>query len=144
MKRGPKPTPLAALLAAGSRRGQERAGHEPIGDGQQPYMPRTLSMGARAHWRKIVRVMIPGVLCRDNAASLGRYCEFLAKWDQLIADPLGDFDATMKLADKLLRLEEHFGMTPASRGRINVAKAKIEPKKSAAGYSYFDHAPRIN
>ncbi len=116
-----------------------------------PKAPKTLSIEARKHWRRITKDLEAcGVLTNIDQDALAVYCELYAQWVEagnmirkkgmVIADPrYADrktesgkamvvpilspyFRASMKLSDQMKQMLVEFGMTPSSRTRVQVRK----------------------
>lgn len=122
---------------------------------RRPPPPKTLSDSAKKHWRIISKELEAcGVLTLVDKDALGIYCELYAQWVQasdmiqkkgiVIADPrYADkktkadkpivvpvlspyFKASLKLAEQMKQMLCEFGMTPASRTRIQSDKEASE------------------
>ena len=147
-RRGPQKTPTPILALAGSREAVTRSKTEPkfgFGVGQ---CPKWLCRAGKAEWRRLVpQLEKAGVLQVVDANSLARYVETWVQWrqaTQFIRDKgttyaLKDENGQTKylqqfpqvsiarnLAIQLTRLEDAFGMNPASRSRVEVVKPKDE------------------
>ena len=150
-KRGPAPTPTKILENRGSWRAKARKG-EPQPELGAPECPLWLGDDAKAIWEAVAKQLGPmGVLTKADENALARYCELWVRWKQAAAflrergevyaikedvpDGKGGTTERMKcmqqwpqvsivnkLGDQLHRLEQQFGMTPAARANIHVAK----------------------
>ena len=75
-----------------------------------------------------------GVMTTVDVPMLARYCGLSVQLDECQKQLAGGFDFkvanhVLKLADKLLAVERQFGMTPASRTGIIVAKPADDRSK---------------
>lgn len=155
-KRGPAPTPTKILEARGSWRSRKNS-REPKPDKGRPRCPQWLKGSAKAEWKKIVEMLDRmGILTKVDGNALARYCRLWQRWrdaEDFIAEhgdqyPVKDAKGNtvsfrlfpsarvaISLAVELRRLEQEFGLTPASRTRISeeatAAGASVsEPHKS--------------
>ncbi len=143
-RRGPAPTPTPVLKLRGSTLATKRREQlEAKGPAGVPDRPDWLDEQARQVWDQLVPLLeMMGVLTRVDGNALSRYCRIWTRWrkaEEFIDDkgemyPLKDDKGAVKcfmqwpqvaiahkLAQQLTRLEQEFGMTPASRTRIQVA-----------------------
>lgn len=133
-KRGPQKTPSAVLEKRGSWRSKARK-DEPIYDLAGDFsVPKELTAEGKKLWRKILPMVIgQGVLTQADIASFTRYCIYWQMWKRLIANPESSVAEIMKLETAILKLEQQFGLTPASRPNIkadNQVGDKDESKKN--------------
>ena len=152
-KRGPKKTPTAILQRRGSWRGDSRDG-EPAAEIGQPAMPSWVTDDAVAVWSQVCSHLSSlGVLATTDGNAIGRYCVLLVRWVSAVrflekygesypvTSRSGDSVTTVfrqfpqaatatKLATLLLRLEQEFGMTPASRANISVPHTEAPDDKA--------------
>ncbi len=139
--RGPPPTPTNILKMRGSWRASRNPG-EPKPDRARPRCPTWLDAYAKAAWKHLVpQLDRMGVLTRIDGNAMTRYCQLWSRWrkaEEFIRDHgdsylAKDSEGKVKglrsypqvrmanqLAEQLLRLESHFGMTPSARSRIEV------------------------
>ena len=152
-QRGPPPTPTRILEMRGSWRANSRPG-EPRPEPGAPRIPDWLDGAARRAWRQLVpKLEAAGVLTKLDGNALGRYCVLFARWrkaedflekhgeSHLVKDGAGQVRGlklypqaklAIHFAEQLLRLESHFGLTPASRARIEVSSdAAFDDAKSS-------------
>lgn len=156
MKRGPAPTPSAILDIRGSRKQRHEKG-EPKPDRGRPRCPAWLKGTAKSEWKKLVEMLDRmGILTKVDGNALSRYCRLWQRWrkaedfieehgDQYpVKDKKGNTVSfrifpsariATTLSAELRRLEQEFGLTPASRTRISEeatqAGASVsEPHKS--------------
>lgn len=146
-KRGPKPTPTAALARRGSWRAKERQGEpEPALAGTCPEPPKHLAAAARKVWRESAPAFwASGILTLADANAFERYCEAVVFWRRVnrqlakLEDVTKDDAATLKMADEMLRrAEAAFGANPADRVAL-----KMEPKSGDDAKEAFLERPRL-
>lgn len=136
--RGPAPTPTEILKARGSRRAQERAGEVQFERGR-PTCPAWLGKEAKAEWnRQVKQLAAAGILQKVDRALLAAWCEAWGEFagitcaigERLRQDPVlgysviisnGLMNAKNKAVERLLRLAQQFGFSPAARVRIRAA-----------------------
>ena len=149
-RRGPPPTPTPILKLRNSTLVTKRRElTEPKPRAGRPICPAWLDADAKAAWRQLVpELEVMGVLTRIDRNALARYCRTWARWRKAEAFidkhgemyPLKDeagqprcfqqwpqVAIANKLAQQLTRLEQEFGMTPASRTRIQLPVRPAEP-----------------
>lgn len=152
-RRGPAPTPTQELAARGSWRAKVNPA-EPAPETGEPARPAGLSKAAAKVWDELLPVLGPGVLTRDNGQTLARYCSDLvrywklAKWLEKdkkdghyeIFDLHGNkrfmrhpkLITFERIGRDLMRMEQEFGLTPASRTRVSAVGVKDANKKPVA------------
>lgn len=140
-KRGPRPTPTNVLKMRGSWRGDERK-NEPQAVIEIMSRPRHLKGREIAIWKYIVQALLEiRVITRLDRSAIARYCQLEAMFRDTMdfidkngtTYPIRDADGNvvsmrlfpqthlaLKLCDQIIKLESHFGLTPASRTRIEV------------------------
>lgn len=142
MNRGPVPTPTEILLARGSTVPRRSRTREPKPGNPLGSPPKRLNKQEKAIWREIaadLRDMHVGK--QPDRRVLERYCvEFCLWWKATefvkqygISYPLKDENGKVKCfmqwpqvaemhrrGATLLRIEQEFGLTPASRARLKV------------------------
>ena len=148
-QRGPARAPTATLKLRGSslvRKG--RGDREPQPAKELPRCPSWLDKSSRAAWRVLAPALHEcGILTKIDRNPLARYCRFWTRWRRAedwieengSAYPLKDADGKTRrimtfpqvaianaLALQLTRLEQEFGMTPASRSRLTLEQAELE------------------
>ena len=141
-RRGFLPKPVAIHMAEGTFR-PCRHGNTATAPSGRPSKPQRLKGAAAAYWRRVLdRLETIGVLATTDVEAIARYCETLAEYDaalidlakfgrlQLIKNDLGRVKCVMqspcvgivnKLRAELRRMEDEFGLTPASRASLHVA-----------------------
>jgi P27 family predicted phage terminase small subunit len=146
--RGPVPTPSAILNARGSWRGKKNK-TEPAPPVGAPPCPDWLSVPAAEVWQQMVAVMEPlGVLTSVDGSALARYCDAFVRWKKVAAFlaekgevyALKDAEGVVRcmmpfpqvaiyksLTGLLMKLEQEFGLTPASRSRVHVQGQEEKP-----------------
>lgn len=134
--RGPKPKPAALRIAQGN------PSNNPIPD--QPKVPRPVRLPkppdylgdvGKAKWREIGKLWLEmGVLTIGDFDALSNYCTLWEMYIQACEDFKicgidSDCERTInKVSPMLLRLQEQFGMTPASRNRVGTPGKKVDKK----------------
>lgn len=157
-KRGPAPTPTATLARRGSPKAKHRNNTEPQPATGIPSPPYALGEVEAQMWAKLCRDLNDiGVLTVIDGNALARYCTIWAAWRRVmnVITTVGDTYETLsregatiprkrpevemsqKYADQLLRLEQQFGLTPASRSSI-----EVKPKQRDKGRLKFFPASR--
>ncbi len=152
-RRGPPPTPTRVLRMRGSWRGN-RNPREPAPQGTAPRRPKWLDPDAAAAWTNLAPLLAGmGLLASADANALARYCTLWARWrkaEEFLRQhgethlvkggdggvrglaPYPQVRIAAMLAEQLLRLEQHFGMTPSARSRIETpshGEAEAEDKR---------------
>lgn len=148
-QRGPKPTPTQLLKLRGSWLAKTRH-REPQPPSELPPCPAWLDRASKELFRTLAKQLVEaGILTRLDRQALTRYCVLSLRWrkmEQFIqthgetceiyseADEHGQ-RALLKidlypqvrlastLATELLRIENHFGLTPSARTALQVEKA---------------------
>jgi P27 family predicted phage terminase small subunit len=151
------------LRLRGSWRADTREG-EPIPEPGVPPCPDWLDEDARVVWNEVApQLDRMGVLGHIDQRTLGRYCDTWGHWYRARdfikrhgdTYPLKDESGRTKylqqfpqvaiankLATQLTRLEQEFGMTPASRTRIQVNPAALPmTEREAELERFFTHEP---
>lgn len=138
--RGPAPKPTAVGMLSGSRRAKYRK-DEPTAFGK-PACPKWLDEREKKLWRELVRVLTTmRVLSKGDCQMLSRYCHLWYRWrdmEEFIKEKGGiSYDVTdqagnvihrrypeaseaRELATQLTRMEQEFGLSPASRARVQM------------------------
>ena len=150
MKTGRPRIPTALKLIRGTQRADRMNPNEPKPAVDIPPAPAHLSDEARAEWERITPELAAlGLLSRIDRASLAAYCEFWADFVQacamcatkegqdrkvikaatgtLIENPY--YTIKKRSAELMHKFATEFGLTPASRTRINAVAP--EPEKSS-------------
>lgn len=157
-RRGPAPTPTAVLKARGSWRGNINKS-EPKPPPGAPTKPDWLTKPASAAWDQLLAQLAPlGLATVIDGNALARYCDALVRWKQAAAalDEMGQTYCTeqgmelprpevgiyQKLAVLLGKIEAEFGLTPASRSRIQV-KLTDEGEAKRDGPAATEEAPPV-
>lgn len=140
MRRGPAPTPTDILALRGSKRANRP--NEPRPGKGDPGTPPQLSDKAAEVWPQLLeQIKGVGTLAVTDGFPLARYCELFVRWwkaaaflaergeTYVLKDDKGNVRCIMpfpqvsivnSLSNELRRLEAEFGLTPASRTRIQV------------------------
>lgn len=153
-RRGPPRKPTALKLLHGTYRVDRAPQNEPQPELVMPKPPKHLSPLAREEWALVSEELYGlGLLSRIDRAALAAYCEFWADWveasercsttedgrDRKVMQlPDGSikenpyYGIKKRAAELMYRFIIEFGMSPASRSRINVAN-KSENTSNHAG-----------
>lgn len=141
-KNGPARTPTKILALRGSWRAKERLETEP----QAPLLPVSarapawLTAEGKKIWRQALQRLSPaGIVTELDTVALARYCQTLARWikmEQFLQEHgevspvrtdqgrvtgqalLPQVGLYLRLSDQLCRMEQAFGLTPASRASL--------------------------
>ena len=139
--RGPAPTPTALLELRGSKELYNRKA-EPKPSAEKPVKPKWLTKDDAKVWRQVTDELARmGTLARSDGNAIGRYCSLVVEWATarafvnklgqsfIVRDSQGKVKEVrlypqvaviVKMNAALLALEREFGLTPASRARIQV------------------------
>lgn len=140
-RRGPAPKPTAIKRAAGNPGKRALNGAEPRFGAKAPPCPKHLTAEARKEWRRITRELVrtPGLLQTVDRAALAAYCQAWARWVEAEQTMQADGFKMIEMTDKgyahvnpwfqvstqalkqMKAFLAEFGLTPASRTRIQVA-----------------------
>lgn len=133
--RRPKPSALKALAGNPGKRAINR--NEPKPDGV-PDCPRHLDKEAKREWRRVsVELVTLGLLTSVNRAALAAYCAAYSRWASaklnvqkfgvVIKSPKSGFPIQNPYVgvantplDQMRKFAVEFGLTPASRSRLQV------------------------
>ena len=147
--RGPKPQPSAILAARGSWRANANP-NEAIPEAGMPSCPAEVKADADAlrNWRRIVpKLVAAGLATKLDGEVLGHYCVMRGLRDQAVKAArttrnaetrIGLVKHVLELTRACSRVEDQYGMTPATRARIVVpsnrskADGSEEPKADDA------------
>ena len=153
--RRPTPTKLLEQRGAFKINPNRRRDKEPAATGK-PKMPRHLDKAAKAEWKRITALLESmGVLSETDAPSIEQYCETYSEWrkakdnvaktGQAIVRSSANGAPTVTknpfiavkqaAAAQCYRYLVEFGMTPASRSRL-----QVEAKET--GTDWFEQALR--
>ena len=137
--KGKPKTPTAVLNKRGSWRGKARKAEPQYGEVTETWMPSGFGYHGKKIWKRLLPMLAEqGVLTDADIAGLERYC-FL--WDQwkLLTKPKRDEEGNlldvdinklMKLESGFSKLEQQFGLTPASRPNIKATKVESKEDKT--------------
>ena len=138
---GPAPKPTRMKLLEGTYRKDRAPANEPKPQSKIPPCPRHLSKEAKREWRRISKDLLTlGLLTVVDRAALAAYCQAWARWveaEEEMSKP--DFKLVRStdkgyehaspwvgVANNALKQMRaflvEFGLTPASRSRVTVAK----------------------
>jgi P27 family predicted phage terminase small subunit len=143
-QRGPKPTPTRILRARGSKLAKQRAGTEPALPCQIPPAPAWLDTTAKKEWKRLVKLLRDmGIITRIDRDLLAMLCMALSEYQTAVAE-IAKSGAVVegstgspvvspwvrirdKAVEKTLQLAPHFGLSAATRPRLQVASEPAEP-----------------
>ena len=127
-KRGPAKQPTAKLAKKGSWRAKVRKDEPVFGALTEIRMPSYLGYYGQKIWKRLLPMLAnQGVLTDVDIAGFERYCFLWQQWKTLAKEPEVDINKLMKLESGFSKLEQQFGLTPASRP--NIKAVKIESKE---------------
>jgi P27 family predicted phage terminase small subunit len=142
---GPPPKPTALKRLAGNPGGKRLNDREPEPRREMPRCPAWLVGEARREWRRMAKELYGlGLLTVVDRAALAAYCQCWARWvkaegelgadkvtltittdkGNVIQNPLVGIANTSM--DQMRRFLIEFGMTPASRSRVQAAPVERE------------------
>jgi P27 family predicted phage terminase small subunit len=149
---GPPRTPTNLKLLRGTFRQDRVTPHEPKPELAIPPVPDHLSAEAKLEWERVSQELHQlGLLSRIDRAALAAYCECWADWvkattkvhetGEVIKTAAGNvienpyYSIKKRAAELMHKFLTEFGMTPASRTRINADPApKEEPDSRWKGF----------
>ena len=152
--RGPQPTPTRVLEARGSRLAVGRDG-EPRVPVEAPTCPRELSDEAKAEWRRVVKQLkAAGLIATMDRGQLAAYCDawgdFIRAVRQIAALEkrykgkgferairAGLVAAKAKASDRLTRIADRFGFSPAARTRVKASDVVATDAKHGDKARFF-------
>ena len=135
-KRGPAKKPTAQLEKVGSWRAKVRKDEPVYGVLSEIRQPPGMGYHAKKIWNRLLPMLAnQGVLTDVDIAAFERYCFLWQAWKDLTkakTDEDGnhielDIHKIMKIETGFSKLEQQFGLTPASRP--NIKATKIENKE---------------
>jgi P27 family predicted phage terminase small subunit len=143
MRPGPAPKPTAFRIAEGNRSHRPLNKREPQPALGVPQCPKWLTAEAKREWKRITPELDNlGLLAHVDQAALAGYCQCFARWQEAekfieehgtvctMRDDKGNVKWTQpvpqvgiatKMMDRMHRFAAEFGLTPASRTRIQVS-----------------------
>jgi phage terminase small subunit len=130
-KRGPAKDPTARLEAKGSWRAKVRKDEPVYGELTETRMPSGLKYHGKKIWQRLLPLLEgQGVLTDADIAGLERYCFLWQTWKDLTKEKELDINKIMKIESGFSKLEQQFGLTPASRPNIKATKIESKEDKS--------------
>lgn len=151
MATGRRPLPTNVKLLRGN------PGKRPLNDSEPqpraviPTAPKHLDDEARREWRRMAKTLHElGLLTEVDRSALAAYCISWSRW-VLAEAKVREFGLVLKSPDKgwpvqspylpianrameqMVKLAGEFGMTPSSRSRLSVGKAKDAPVDEMEG-----------
>jgi len=136
--KGRKPRPTQIKILEGEKNKNRINRREPKPHPGRPTCPDHLSPAAKSEWKRIVpQLEEMGRLSKNDRTELALYCQAYARWKKAedVLNEKGELYKTQsgnvitspmlwvanKAMEQCHKFLVEFGMTPASRGRINVA-----------------------
>jgi len=148
--RRPKPTKILMFEGNPGKRPLNRNEPKPVTPRRAPPAPAILGKSGKAEWRRMCKVLLQmGLLSEADLTTLTAYCKSYEQWIEAVRDTetFGSVHVTSNgnmiqspyvgIANTALstmtRLAIEFGLTPASRTRVQVPGGG----KSTAGREYL-------
>jgi len=148
---GPPKTPTNLKLLRGTFRQDRVAPNEPKPEAVIPPVPSHLSDEAKVEWGRVSQELYQlGLLSRIDRAALATYCECWSDWvkatmkvhetGEVIKTAAGNvienpyYSIKKRAAELMHKFLTEFGMTPASRTRINAEPVPQEPSDRWKGF----------
>jgi P27 family predicted phage terminase small subunit len=150
-KRGPAPKPTALKVIQGTYRKDRAARREPKPRPKVPSCPSWLNRDGKREWRRVVKELDKlGLVSELDRTSLAAYCQAFGEWREH-ARIVGEEGTTTISAQgtviphpevhmrndafrRMVKQAAEFGMTPASRTRINGPEEIGEPENEFAAF----------
>lgn len=141
-KAGPRPLPKALKVLRGTYRGDQNAEHEAMPETRLPSCPAHIQGEARREWKRTGKLLKDlGLIADVDRSAFAAYCQAWARWVDaegkmreygvVIVDKgkgemkLSPFWGVANMAmDQMRHFLVEFGMTPASRTRVNAMPMK--------------------
>ena len=103
---------------------------EPVYNGiENLRMPVGFGYHAKKIWNRLLPMLAnQGVLTDADIAAFERYCFLWQAWKDLAKEKPLDINKLMKIESGFSKLEQQFGLTPASRPNIKANKVGKEDK----------------
>ena len=121
--RGPQKTVTKKLEARGSRRAKDRKSEPVYGLTSDIKSPASLGDDGTKQWNRLMPLLAgQGVLTDTDLTAFERYCFMWDLWKELTSQPNFSLASVLKIEEKLSKLEQQFGLTPASRPNIKATK----------------------
>ena len=156
-RRGPPAKPTATKVLEGTFRKDRAQKHEPKPKLETPSVPNWLNAEAKREWRRIVPLLESlNLMTKPDRAALAGYCQAYSRWRQ--AERILDAEgltmsyttqtgyqiwqarpevAIAQQSSKLMKaFLSEFGLTPASRTRINAPPPAEEKKDKAKEFMF--------
>lgn len=129
--RGPQKTDTKTLKARGSKRAKDRVNEPVYGLTGDIKSPASLGEDGQKQWNRLMPLLgEKGVLCDTDLMAFERYCFMWDLWKELTSQPNFSLASVLKIEEKLSKLEQQFGLTPASRPNIKANKVVKEEDKT--------------
>ncbi len=137
--KGRIPRPTKTKILEGEKNKNRINSCEPKPHPGRPTCPDHLSVAAKSEWKRIVpQLEDMGLLTKIDRTELALYCQAYARWKkaEAVINEKGELYKTQsgnvitspmlwvanKAMEQCHKFLTEFGMTPASRGRISIAK----------------------
>ena len=126
-KRGPAKVVTVKLEKRGSWRAKTRKDEPKYGELTENRMPSGLGYHGKKIWQRLLPLMdLEGVLTDTDIAGFERYCFLWQAWKDLTKEYPLDINKLMKIESGFSKLEQQFGLTPASRPNVKANKTVKE------------------
>jgi len=127
--RGPQPVPTQILESRGSWRAKIRV-EEPAAVKIAPVMPKWVTGLAVDIWNELVGQLVEmGTLGSCDGHHFGRYCVFMARWQNAILHPTElEIEKVIKLSEHIDRLGRAMGLSASARSGL--AKPKENSREN--------------
>jgi len=130
-----RPLPTQLKIIRGTNRPGRSNKAEPKPEIQAPSCPDSLSLAAKAEWRRMAPLLVNmGLLSKLDRSALAGYCELYARWTkaekevqhqgEVITTPNGSLQVSpwLSIANRSLsemrKYMAEFGLSPASRSKV--------------------------
>ena len=148
--RRPKPTNILRFTGNPGKRPLNRREPQPVKPRRAPPAPAILGEKGKVEWRRMCKILLQmGLLSEADLTVLMAYCKCFEQWTEAVRDTetFGSVHLTSNgnmiqsphvgiantALSNMTRLAIEFGLTPASRSRVQVPGGG----KSSAGREYF-------
>ena len=130
-KRGPAKKPTSQLEKVGSWRAKTRDAEPVYGVLSEIRQPPGMGYHAKKIWNRLLPMLAnQGVLTDADIAGFERYCFLWQAWKDITKEKPLDINKLMKIESGFSKLEQQFGLTPASRPNIKANKVVAKEDKT--------------